>query len=133
MESTDTMPQANYTYSDVDKSLSITNNGNVKVLYDVDVIIQSLKIIIATFTGEMVRSPIGSRIVQFIGRVMDDAVAEDIQDELVAMISEYEPRVEVLGIQVKPEYDEQKYSINVNLRIRSLGETINYNTRIPAL
>lgn len=127
------MPSENYVYSDVDKGLTVDTSGNVNILYDTDVIIQSLKMIIGAFTGEYVRSPIGSRIMQFVGRVMSDSVAEDIQDELVATISEFEPRVEVIGIATQPLYDQNRYRISIRLRIRTLGETLTYNTSIPAL
>lgn len=127
------MPPEKYIYSDVDKGLTVNGSGNVKVLYDVDVIIQSLKMIIGAFSGEYVRSPIGSRIMQFVGRTMTESVAEDIKDEVVAMISEYEPRVEILGVMTQPLYDLNQYRIRIRLKIRTLGETLTYNTRIPAL
>lgn len=127
------MPPENYTYSDVDKGLTIDSSGNVKILYDIDAIIQSLKMIIGAFTGEYVRSPIGSRIIQFVGRLMSDSVAEDIRDEVVATISEFEPRVEVLGVVTIPDYDRNRYQISIRLRVRSLGETLSFNTNIPAL
>lgn len=127
------MDENNFTYSDVDKGMHVDVSGNVKIIYDVDVIIQSLKMIIGAFSGEYVRSPIGSRIVQYVGRNMSYSVAEDIRDEIVSMISEFEPRVEIMGVLTEPNYDLNRYEIQINLRVRSLGENISYRTNIRSL
>lgn len=120
----------NYTYSDVDKSLSADNKGNVKILYDADVIVQSLKMIMGSLIGENPRSLIGSTLLKYLGRTIDEDTAEDIEDEVVKAIVNYEPRLQVTGVTADPKPDENSYSLTISGYIRELSEQLNYTTAI---
>jgi phage baseplate assembly protein W len=120
----------NYTYSDVDKSLSIDNKGNVRILYDVDVIIQSLKMIMGSLVGENPRSLIGSTLLKYLGRTIDEDTAEDIEDEVIKAIVNYEPRLQITDVIATPKPDENSYSLTIRGYVRELSEQLNFNTAI---
>lgn len=122
-----------YNYSDVDKSLAVDSFGNVKILYDEDVIIQSIKMLIGGYYGEYVRSGRGSRIIEYLGRSIQPDTADDIKDELIRLISDYETRVQIIRIVVFPNPDQNKYDIEMNLRMLPIGRSFIFNTGLRAL
>lgn len=123
----------NYVFSDVDKSLTVLPTGNVKLLYNEDVIIQSLKILIATFQGEMPRTTIGSRIMYYLGKPMTSRLASLIEDELLEMIARYETRVSIRGVRVNADYDNQTYDIELRMVIKKTNRSFNFRTGLRTL
>lgn len=123
----------NFLYSDIDRAMSIDSRGNIKILYDVDVIIQSIKILIGTFTGEMPRSLVGSRMLALLGRNINNNTAEDIRDELISIITKYEPRVEIINIFVNVLPDLNQYEVELRLRLRATERVFGFNTRLRTI
>lgn len=119
-----------YTYSDMDSRLSITREGNVKVVYDEDAIIQSIKTILTTITGERVRNPIGSSLVQYLFRQMTPDTADDIRRLIRRNITQYEPRVTLNRVQVTPLYDQNRYELVIDLLINEIDRRITFRQNL---
>ncbi len=118
------------TFSDMHPGLLIDATGTVKILRNNDVILQSVKTIIATVTGERVRNPIGNRFVRLLFQPMEEDLADQVRDELRDAIQKYEPRVEILGFAVTPNYDGNYYDAVLRLRVRSTQSVEVLRTRI---
>jgi phage baseplate assembly protein W len=121
-----------YTYSDFDSRLTITREGSILIKYDRDVIIQSIKTILSTITGERVRSPIGSSLIRMLFQPINDDNIAEIQYRIQSDITRFEPRVEILNLQVSPNYDANRYDIVMNIKIKELGEVIPFATSLKA-
>lgn len=120
----------NFVYSDFESTLRITDSGNVKVLYDDDVIIQSIRHIIATMKGERVRTDFGSSLIRVLFEPMTEYTTETIRRLLFEGIRTYEPRVSIKTILVSPNYRNGSYSISMELVIREIDKLIVYDTML---
>lgn len=122
-----------YTYSDVSRKMEIDASGNVKILYDNDVIIQSLNMLFGAMQGEYVRSLRGSRLIRLLGREFSDTTTTLIRQEVERCVNEYEPRVQVLQVLIQPYPDDNYYDVLCNLVITATRQNIVYSTRIRSL
>lgn len=123
----------NFTYSDVDKALTITDEGNVKILYDEDCIIQSIRLLMATVSGERVRNNFGSSLIRLLFREMSQYTADDIGDFLTNQIEIFEPRVTVDQVTVKADFNANAYVILIEMTINKINKKLTYPTRINKL
>lgn len=119
-----------YTYSDFDSRLKVTKKGSVLIKYDQDVIIQSIKTILATITGERVRSPLGSSLIKMLFEPVNQENVIIMKQKILRDIQTYEPRVDILNLQVQAYPDSNRYEINMNLRIRKLGMVFPFTTNL---
>lgn len=122
-----------YTYSDFKTDLSVTTKGNPSVVYDKDVIIQSLKTIFATVSGERVRNPIGSALVRLLFEPMTAATVRDIKYELKRVIEIYEPRVTIKSLRVRANPDQNYYDIDIDFYIAELNQRAGFRNRLRSL
>ncbi|MDA3807084.1 MAG: GPW/gp25 family protein [Thiomicrorhabdus sp.] len=119
-----------YTYSDFSPTLDLTPSGNIRVVYDEAVIIQSIKSIMATVSGERVRSPIGSKLVKYLFQTIQPSTANLIKRELTKLIETYEQRVDIQEVLVVGDIDNNRYDIHITLLISEINKTINFETRL---
>lgn len=122
-----------YTYSDFKNDLSVSTRGNPVVIYDEDVIIQSLKTIFATVSGERVRNPIGSALIRLLFEPMSSDTVRDIRYELKRVIEIYEPRVDIKNLKVVPNYDQNSYVIDMDFVIAGLSKRMGFRNRLRSL
>lgn len=120
----------NYAFSDFASTLEVTSNGNVKVVYDEEVIYQSLRHIFATVINERVRNPIGSTILRLLFENISLEVARDLKYEIREMIETWEPRVTVLNVTVVPDIDKNVYIIQINIDIPLLRKRSTFSTKL---
>jgi len=119
-----------FVYSDLDKDLKILPNGNIKILYDEDAIRQSLKTIMATATGERVRSAFGGSLLPLLFEPMDEYLEDTIRIEIERVITQNEPRVRVQGILVRANRDNNSIDVQINVRIKRINRPVRFNTRL---
>ncbi len=127
------MTKTDYVYSDLNSKLKQSADGNFNILYDEDVIVQSIKNIMATVSGERVRNPIGSSLVRYLFEPMDDDITDDIRNSIYNIIKTYEPRVEIARINVSANFEGNFYDVAMELRIRNLKRPVRVATRLRAL
>lgn len=123
----------NYIYSDLTIDLNTDRRGNVELLYDDEVIIQSIKNILATVSNERVRNPIGSSLVSYLFEPIDEDAADDIRTEIRDAILRYEPRVTNVRVRALANEDQNSYDISISLRIKNLSRPVQFNTRLRSL
>lgn len=119
-----------HVYSDVNPLLTITSSGNIPIKYDEDVVLQSVKTIMSTVSGERVRNPIGTRLLRLLFQPMTADLARQIRNEIATAIMRYEPRVEILSFNISPNYDHNYYDTSMVIRIKDIQGSRTIQNRI---
>lgn len=106
-------------YSDFDLSfIKHPNTKDVTILRDIDAVKQSVKNLVLTAQGERPFNPLlGSDIRQLLFEPVDDFTAFDIEEQIRLTIQNHEPRVNVLGIDVSPEEDNNRFRVSINFQM----------------
>ena len=106
-----------------DLSLSLQVNPLTYDLIDLKnetAIARSLRNLVFTLPGErFFNQNLGSKVSQSLFENIDDVSASILQDEIRNTIENYEPRVELIGVDVNPNYDV--YEFNVTIRYYIVG------------
>lgn len=122
-----------FTFSDLSTSLEILDSGEFKILYDEETVIQSIRTIFATISGERVRNPIGSTLIRMLFEPMTDYTAMAINRIAAQVIIDYEPRVTINSISVEPNYELNVYDLNAVLYIKKLNREVVFATKLNSL
>ena len=106
-----------------DISLSLQVNPLTYDLIDLKnetAIARSLRNLVFTLPGErFFNQNLGSKVSQSLFENIDDVSASILQDEIKNTIENYEPRVELIGVDVNPNYND--YEFNVTIRYYIVG------------
>lgn len=127
------MAKQKYIYSDVKSTLNKTPNGDVEVEYDGNAVIQSIKNILSTVSGERVRNPIGSVLLRYLFEPISEDTADDIRSELLSTIKKHEPRVRTIRVTVKPDPDNHIYIVSMSLTVDKFVQPLRYQTRLRSM
>ena len=111
-------------YSDFDLSfIANPNNGDITIKKDIDAIKQSVKNLIFTDLHERPFQPnLGSRVRGLLFELTDVWTALDIQDEITMTIENYEPRVDLIDVEVTDESDKNRVKVVIIFNIISIGQ-----------
>tara|TARA_R100000030_G_C3207476_1_gene112470 strand:- start:208 stop:609 length:402 start_codon:yes stop_codon:yes gene_type:complete len=98
-------------FKDVSMSFKINPlNNDLVALKNATAISRSVRNIIFTTPGEKFFEPtFGSRVSQMLFENMDDITAISIRDEIKNSIDIFEPRVQLTGVKVNPDFDSNQY------------------------
>jgi phage baseplate assembly protein W len=79
---------------------------------------RSIRNIVFTLPGEKFFNPdFGSRVSRSLFENIDEISASIIRDEIRNSIINYEPRVELIDVQTKPDYDNGEFNVTIVYRI----------------
>tara|TARA_B100000927_G_C16312496_1_gene408009 strand:- start:172 stop:573 length:402 start_codon:yes stop_codon:yes gene_type:complete len=106
-------------FKDVSMSFKINPlNNDLVALKNTTAISRSVRNIIFTTPGEKFFEPtFGSRVSQMLFENMDDITAISIRDEIKNSIEIFEPRVQLTGVRVNPDFDSNQYNAVINYKI----------------
>jgi len=106
-----------------DISLSLQVNPLNYDLIDVKnetAIARSIRNLVFTLPGErFFNQNLGSKISKSLFENIDDISASILQDEIKNTIENYEPRVDLISVDIEPNYDN--YEFNVTIRYYIVG------------
>ena len=115
------MPQQRVSQSFKDISMSFeTNplNDDLIALKNSSAIARSIRNIVFTQPGEKFFNPeFGSRVSESLFEVVDEVSTIAIRDEIRSSIINYEPRVNLLDVLVKPNPDENEMNVTIKYEI----------------
>lgn len=98
---------------------------DLNVSYDVAAVKNSVANLLSTKKCEKILSPeYGLRIEDYLFEPVTSTTATAIANEILNAITIYEPRVQVVNLQVIPYPDQYLYVINLSLRIPSLKQSL---------
>lgn len=115
------MPIERVSKSFKDISLSLQVNPLTYDLIDLKnetAIARSIRNLVFTLPGErFFNQNLGSKVSQSLFENIDDISASILQDEIKNTIENYEPRVELISVDVNPNYDEYEFDVIIKYYI----------------
>lgn len=114
---------------DLQEQYTINDNMNqrpeindFRLDYDLDAIKTSLRTLFLTSPGEKILDPLyGLDLRPFVFEPVTTNKSFDLQRIVKSEINRYEPRVNVIGVDVVPMFDDNAYQISINLNIPGLS------------
>lgn len=106
------------------KDISVTfnehpNTADLLVVKDEQAVKIALQNLISTNKGERpFQSDLGSNIRKSLFELLDYGTAASIRSEIFELIDKYEPRVNLISVEVIPEYDQNAYSVFIEFEIK---------------
>ena len=104
-----------------DLSMSFKFNplsGDLIDLKNENAIARAVRNIVLTSPGEKLFNPeFGSSISEILFENVDDITAISIQDEISSSLKNYEPRVELINVDVDPNFDQNQFDVRITYRI----------------
>ncbi len=105
------------------KDLSMTFQVN-PINYDLialkneTAIARSIRNLVLTYPGErFFNENLGSKVSRSLFENIDEISASVIKDEIENTIRNYEPRVNLISVNVSPNYDSLEFNVTINYRI----------------
>ena len=81
-------------------------------------IARSIRNLVLTYQGERFFNPIlGSKVSRLLFENVDEITASAIQEEIKTTINNFEPRVNLLSVDVSPDYDNGEFNVTVRYEI----------------
>ena len=118
------MPQQRVKRKYKDISMSFENNplnDDLVSLNDTSAIARSLRNIVFTQPGEKFFNPdFGSRITESLFENVDEVSALAIEDEIKSSIINFEPRVNLSFVNVKPNPDDNEMTVTLEYEITGI-------------
>ena len=115
------MPAQRVSKSFKDLSMSFKFNplsGDLITLKNENAIARAVRNIVLTTPGEKLFDPdFGSSVSEILFENVDDITAVSIRDEIRSSLSNYEPRVELINVEVDPNFDENQFDVLITYRI----------------
>ena len=115
------MPTQRVSKSFKDLSMSFKFNplsGDLIALKNENAIARAVRNIVSTTPGEKLFDPdFGSNVGEILFENVDDITAVSIEDEIKSSLKNYEPRVELIDVNVEPNFDENQFDVTISYRI----------------
>ena len=115
------MPAQRVSKSFKDISMSFKFNplsGDLITLKNENAIARAVRNIVLTTPGEKLFDPdFGSSVGEILFENVDDITAVSIKDEIRSSLTNYEPRVELIDVEVDPNFDENQFDVLITYRI----------------
>ena len=115
------MPAQRVSKSFKDLSMSFKFNplsGDLIDLKNENAIARAVRNIVLTSPGEKLFNPeFGSSVSEILFENVDDITAISIQDEISSSLKNYEPRVELINVDVDPNFDQNQFDVRITYRI----------------
>ena len=106
-------------FKDISLSLQVNPlNYDLIVIKNETAIARSIRNLVFTLPGEkFFNQTLGSNISQSLFESLDDISAAAIQDEISNTIRNYEPRVNLISVNVSPNYDTNEFNVTIRYYI----------------
>ena len=115
------MPAQRVSKSFKDISMSFKFNplsGDLISLSNENAIARAVRNIVLTTPGEKLFDPdFGSSVSEILFENVDDITAVSIQDEIRNCLNNYEPRVDLVNVDVNPNFDENQFDVKITYKI----------------
>lgn len=113
-------------YSDFHKDLTVNPiSGDLAVKNDEEAVKEALKNIILMDKGEKLFQPtFGGNIRAMLFELNSPATLKLIQEQIKSTINNYEPRVELIGVEVYSLIDDNKVAIKIIYALRNREEPL---------
>jgi phage baseplate assembly protein W len=133
--STNSSKRANVKYKDLDLDFGRnTVTSDVNKLTDVEAVKRSVRNLINTSHFERPFHPeIGSSVRSMLFELMTPLTALNLQRKVQEVLVNYEPRIKLVQIAARPNYDSNAYDLNIYFYIIGSNELVNVETFLERL
>lgn len=106
-------------FKDISASFQINPlNSDLIAVTNANAIARSVRNLILTKKGEKPFEPnLGSGVYDLLFENMDKQTATVIRDEIILVLENYEPRIDIIEVLVKPNYDEGAMDVTLQYEI----------------
>ena len=106
-------------FKDISASFQINPlNNDLIAVTNTNAIARSVRNLILTKKGEKPFEPnLGSGVYDLLFENMDKQTATVIRDEIMLVLENYEPRIEIIEVLVKPNYEEDAMDVTLQYEI----------------
>ena len=106
-------------FKDLSMSFQISPlNNDIIAIKNETAISRSIRNLIFTSRGERFFNPsLGSGVSRLLFENMDEITASILEDEIRSTIDIYEPRVELISVDVSPDYDSNEFYVTITYNI----------------
>ena len=106
-------------FKDISLSLQVNPlNYDLIEIKNETAIARSIQNLVFTLPGEkFFNQNLGSKVSKSLFNNIDDVSASIIQDEIKNTIENYEPRVELISVDVSPNYDYNEFNVTIRYYI----------------
>ena len=106
-------------FKDISASFQINPlNNDLIAVTNTNAIARSVRNLILTKKGEKPFEPnLGSGVYDLLFENMDKQTATVIRDEIILVLENYEPRIEIIEVLVKPNYDEGAMDVTLQYEV----------------
>ena len=106
-------------FKDISASFQINPlNNDLIAVTNTNAIARSVRNLILTKKGEKPFEPnLGSGVYDLLFENMDKQTATVIRDEIMLVLENYEPRIEIIEVLVKPNYDEGAMDVTLQYEV----------------
>ena len=103
-----------------------TDNGNIKIVYDKEALVNSLKLWIASYQGDFIGlNTRGGYVRKAIGRPMTETDAMDVYHAIITGLkNDFRPALEIVDLSVIPNLKKRRWDIKLDAYAPSLKERI---------
>ena len=103
-------------FKDISASFQVNPlNDDLIPLMNANSIARSIRNLVFTSRGDVPFNPVlGSRVSELLFEPMDQITSTALKEEIRDTIDNFEPRVRLEEVEVKPDYDEGQYDIIIN-------------------
>jgi phage baseplate assembly protein W len=107
------------TFKDISLSFQVNPlNYDLIAIKNETSIARSIRNLVLTQPGErFFNQNIGSRVNQSLFENIDDISASILKDEIENTIKNYEPRVDLINIEINPNYDNNEFNVTIKYYI----------------
>ena len=106
-------------YSDID--FTFTKKpvvGDVALSFDEQAVIRSVRNLLLTNHFERPFNPdLGSNINALLFELVSPLTANALKNEIITTIKNYEPRVDLINIEINPNYDNNEFNVTIKYYI----------------
>jgi len=121
-------------YRDIDLSLELKTSGDVYKKTRAAAVKQSVKNIIMTNFYEKPFDPFfGANVSGLLFELANDLTGEEIKNNVISAIEYYEPRAEILNLDVNADPDNYSISVRLEFKVINSEETIVLQTSLSRL
>jgi len=121
-------------YKDIDIRLAIRESGDVFKKTDAEAVKQAVKNLVMTNYFEKPFLPkFGGNVRAMLFELADDETADDVEQQIISVISRFEPRAEVLNVTAEVRDDQNALAVAVTFRVISTNEIVTVNQFIQRL
>lgn len=106
-------------FKDISASFQVSAlNYDLIAIKNENAIARSLRNLVLTLPGEKpFNQNLGSNVSKSVFENMDNISATIIQSEIENTINNFEPRVKLLNVDVKPNYDDNEFNVTIRYEI----------------